>query len=157
VEYNQAQHAALKQFQTDLYTFDQDQRRYRLVSSDWEQMQCGPGYGMISRVGDLIKYSNSLNENEIIKAESYQRLTTPFYQGSPYGLGGFTTAFEGYDLHWGYGYGDYDSAIFIESTLQKPYPGGFITLLDSFRKYQTGIWQSDELSNSGLLCEKLST
>ena len=113
VEYNQEQHQVLKKFQTWLYTFDRDEQQYRNVPSEWEQMQCGPGYGMISSVTDLIKYSNSLNDEGILKAESYQRLTTPFYPGSPYGLGWFTTTFEGHDLHWGYGYGDYDSAILL--------------------------------------------
>jgi CubicO group peptidase (beta-lactamase class C family) len=78
-----------------------------------ESLQSGPGFGMMSSMNDLVKYSNALDDNKIISKEQYQKITSPFYKGSPYGLGWFVRNFEGVEMHWVYGYGDADASILL--------------------------------------------
>lgn len=82
-----------------------------------------PSTGMLSSVFDLTRYSNALDEGRLISKQSYRNLTSPYYEGSnsrsPYGLGWFTTHFEGIDMHWGYGYGAADAALILKVPAKK--------------------------------------
>lgn len=80
---------------------------------DMKFMQSGPAYGMMSSVRDLVNYSAGIVRDKIINKESYHSMTTPFYKNSPQGKGWFVTRFEGWDLHWAYGYGNSDAAILL--------------------------------------------
>lgn len=77
-------------------------------------MQSGPGFGMMSSINDLVKYSNALDENNIISKEQFLKITTPFYKGSPYGMGWFVYYFEGIKMCWAYGYGNSDASILLK-------------------------------------------
>src|SRR3546814_885515 len=71
------------------------------------------GYEMQSSVNDLVRYSVALGQNALLSATSYEQLTNPFYPGSPYGSGWFTTRFEGTVLHWSFGYDNNDAALLL--------------------------------------------
>lgn len=79
-----------------------------------KKMQSGPGFGMMSSINDLVKYSNALDENTLISKERFQKITTPFYSGSPYGMGWFVHDFEGIKMYWAYGYGNNDASILLK-------------------------------------------
>jgi len=112
--YREADHASLKPFVVPSYNFDKATGRYTVKRNDISKMESGPGYGMMSSVADLVKYSNALDKGQIISKERYKIITTPFYKGSPYGMGWFTTLFEGLEMHWAYGYGNNDAALVLK-------------------------------------------
>lgn len=76
-----------------------------------------PGTGMLSSIDDLAKYMVALDENALVSAESYARLTTPYTlnsgRRSTYGLGWSTQKVGGHPVHWHYGYDDSCSALLI--------------------------------------------
>lgn len=76
-------------------------------------MQSGPGFGMMSSLQDLVRYSAAIGSGNLLSAERYRKITTPFYPGSPQGMGWFTYPVVGMDLHWSYGYGDNSSALLL--------------------------------------------
>lgn len=78
-----------------------------------KSMQSGPAYGMMSSVRDLVKYSSGIKQQNILDHTSYQSMTSPYYPGSPQAKGWFVTRFEGWDLHWAYGYGNTDAALIL--------------------------------------------
>jgi CubicO group peptidase (beta-lactamase class C family) len=76
-----------------------------------------PAAGLLSSVDDLAKYMIALDENALISADSYARLTTPYRlndgRPSPYGLGWSTQQVGGHAVHWHYGFDDPYSALLI--------------------------------------------
>ena len=82
-----------------------------------------PSTGMLSSVSDLVRYSSALDEGQIISPQGYKSLTAPYYESpinnSPYGLGWFTSTFEGMSMHWGYGYGAADAALLLKMPAKK--------------------------------------
>jgi hypothetical protein len=82
-----------------------------------------PSTGLLSTVEDLAKYTAALDENVLISAESYARLTTPYAlndgRRSPYGLGWSTQEIGGHAVHWHYGYGDSYSALLVRLPAKK--------------------------------------
>lgn len=114
VRYAEAEHAALKKYVVPAYSFDHITQQFVSQPVNMAQMECGPGYGMMSSVADLVKYSNGLDAGILISKQRYQKITNPFYPGSPYGLGWFTCNFEGIDLNWAYGYGNADAALLLK-------------------------------------------
>jgi CubicO group peptidase (beta-lactamase class C family) len=96
-------------------------RRYEAVASaagwnyverpyDWDAAY--PASGLISTIDDLAKYAAALDRDTLIGAAAYDRLTTP-RNGHPYGYGWFTQASMGMRLHWVFGYGQAESALFL--------------------------------------------
>lgn len=80
-----------------------------------DSLRSGTDFVMMSSVNDLVSYSASLGRNKLLTARQYEELTTPFYPGSPYGQGWFTTRFEGTDIHWVYGCGDNDATLLLRA------------------------------------------
>jgi CubicO group peptidase (beta-lactamase class C family) len=114
VRYAEAEHAALKQFVVTPYDFDYSEKKYKAQKVDLSNLECGPGYGMLTSVNDLLKYSRGLDNETILSKERYRIITSPFYPGSVYGQGWFTTNFEGHKMFWAYGLGGSDAAIFLK-------------------------------------------
>ncbi|SFO52128.1 CubicO group peptidase, beta-lactamase class C family [Chitinophaga sp. YR627] len=114
VRYAESEHAALKKYLVPSYRFDHIFQRFIVQPMDITKMECGPGYGMMSSMADLVKYSGGLDAAILISKQRYQKITGPFYPGSPYGLGWFTCNFEGIDLNWAYGYGNADAALLLK-------------------------------------------
>jgi len=96
-------------------------RRYEAVASgagwnyverpyDWDAAY--PASGLISTIDDLAKYAAALDRGALIGAAAYDRLTTP-RNGHPYGYGWFTQISMGIRLHWVFGYGQAESALFL--------------------------------------------
>ena len=77
---------------------------------DWDAAY--PASGLISTVDDLAKYAAALDRNRLIGQAAYDRLTTP-RNGHPYGYGWFTQVSAGIRLHWVFGYGQAESALFL--------------------------------------------
>jgi CubicO group peptidase (beta-lactamase class C family) len=77
---------------------------------DWDAAY--PASGLISTIDDLAKYAAALDRNALIGAAAYDRLTKP-RNGHPYGYGWFTQTSMGTRLHWVFGYGQAESALFL--------------------------------------------
>lgn len=114
VRYSEAEHSPLKQFVVTSYNFDYTEKKYKAQKVDLSNIECGPGYGMLSSVNDLLKYSHGLDNETILSKERYKKITSPFYPGSVYGQGWFTTNFEGLKMFWAYGLGGSDAAILLK-------------------------------------------
>ena len=109
---------ALESYIVTPYSFRSDSGAYVENSEGFNFKTSFPSTGMLSSVADLARYSHSLDNGELISQSSYNNLTIPFYDGpqgrSPYGLGWFTSDFEGVEMHWGYGYGGADAALILK-------------------------------------------
>ena len=114
VRYTEAEHSLLKQFVATPYDFNDSAGKYVAQEVDLSKMECGPGYGMMSSVKDLIKYSSALDNERLISRKRFDKITSPFYANSLYGEGWFNCNFEGVDIDWAYGYGSNDAAIFLK-------------------------------------------
>lgn len=77
---------------------------------DWDAAY--PASGIISTVDDLAKYAAALDHDALIDRISYERLTAS-RNGHPYGYGWFTQRVSGIRLHWVFGYGQAESALFL--------------------------------------------
>jgi CubicO group peptidase (beta-lactamase class C family) len=77
---------------------------------DWDAAY--PASGLISTIDDLAKYAAALDHDVLIDQAGYDRLTAP-RNGHPYGYGWFTQDSPGGRLHWVYGYGQAESALFL--------------------------------------------
>jgi CubicO group peptidase (beta-lactamase class C family) len=69
--------------------------------------------GLISTVVDLAKFAVAIEQDELVAAETKERMFTPTRLNSgddgPYGLGWFTERYGEAELIWHYGYGAYSS------------------------------------------------
>ena len=114
---------SLEPFIVTPYSFRSDSGTYVENKEGLNFNTSFPSTGMLSSVSDLVRYSNALDEGRLISKQSYNNLTTPYYKGpkdhSPYGLGWFTTHFEGVDIHWGYGYGAADASLILKVPAEK--------------------------------------
>ena len=76
-----------------------------------------PSSNLLSTLDDLAAYSHALDQNTLLNAESYKKLTSPFVttagRTNPYGLGWATQPVYGRPVHWHYGYGDSFAALII--------------------------------------------
>jgi CubicO group peptidase (beta-lactamase class C family) len=76
-----------------------------------------PSSNMFTTIDDLAAYSLALDQNTLLTAESYKKLTSPFItpngRPNPYGLGWATQDVHGRQVHWHYGYGDSYAALII--------------------------------------------
>ena len=77
---------------------------------DWDAAY--PASGLISTIDDLARYAAALDHDRLIDRASYERLTAP-HNGHPYGYGWFTQRVDGIRLHWVFGYGQAESALFL--------------------------------------------
>lgn len=77
---------------------------------DWDAAY--PASGIISTIDDMAKYAAALDHDALIDRAAYDRLTTP-RNGHPYGYGWFTQVRAGTRLHWVFGYGQAESALFL--------------------------------------------
>ncbi|MBA4850611.1 serine hydrolase [Emticicia sp. BO119] len=112
-KYNAAKHEKLINSVARLYAYNDSLKAYTNSRLNFPNMQSGPAYGMMSSVRDLVKYSAALDKGTIISKERYKTITTPFYKGSPQGMGWFTSKINGLDIHWAYGYGA-DASILLK-------------------------------------------
>ena len=76
-----------------------------------------PSSNMFTTIDDLAAYSHALDQNTLLTAESYKKMTSPFVttdgRTNPYGLGWATQQIDGRQVHWHYGYGDSFAALLI--------------------------------------------
>ncbi len=76
-----------------------------------------PSSNMLSTLDDLAAYSHALDQNVLLTAESYKKLTSPFVttsgRSNPYGLGWATQQVAGRAVHWHYGFGDSYASLII--------------------------------------------
>lgn len=114
VRYTEAEHSQLNRFVVNPYNYIDSTGEYMAQPINLSNIECGPGYGMMSSVKDLVKYSNALNNGILISKQRYNKITAPFYANSVLGEGWFTCNFEGIDIHWAYGYGSNDAAILLK-------------------------------------------
>ncbi len=77
---------------------------------DWDAAY--PASGLISTIDDLARYAAALDRGTLIGQAAYERLTAP-RNGHPYGYGWFTQVSAGMRLHWVFGYGQAESALFL--------------------------------------------
>lgn len=70
--------------------------------------------GIASTVRDLAVFSEALDGNVLITADSRRKMFTPFQSDLPYGQGIFSQQFQGLDLIWGYGQYDCYSSLFLK-------------------------------------------
>ncbi len=114
VRYTEAEHSPLKKFVVTPYDYNDSAGTYIPQPVDLPKMECGPGYGMMSSVNDLLKYTRALDNETLISKQRFKKITSPFYPNSVYGEGWFTSNFEGIDICWAYGYGNSDAAILLK-------------------------------------------
>ncbi|UPK68145.1 serine hydrolase domain-containing protein [Chitinophaga filiformis] len=112
LRFSESEYGHLKKWVVRTYHLDAA-GRFMPNAVNLNNMQSGPGFGMMSSVNDLVRYSSAIGRHKLLTAEQYKKITTPFYPGSPYGMGWFTTTFEGIALHWAYGYGGSDAALLL--------------------------------------------
>lgn len=113
LRFSENEHGYLKKWVAPVYSLNEADGKFTPIDVNLSNMQSGPGFGMMSSVNDLVKYSSALGQHKLLTASQYRQVTSPFYPGSPYGIGWFTTNFEGTELHWAYGYGGNDAALLL--------------------------------------------
>ena len=88
---------------------------YRESPYDWNSGY--PAAGLFSTIEDLAAYTTALDQNRLISADDYTKMTTPAVndrgEALPYANGWFSQRFAGHALHWAYGQGTTDSALFL--------------------------------------------
>ena len=74
--------------------------------------------GLVSTVGDLLKYSAAIDRNQFLPANIQKEIFTPnrTKKGTvtPYGLGWFVQTYQGTDYDWHYGQTDGESGLFVK-------------------------------------------
>jgi hypothetical protein len=80
VRYNEAEHSQVKKYVVTPYDYNDSAAKYIARPVDLPSMQCGPGFGMMSSVADLVKYSSALDNETIISKERFKKITSPFIQ-----------------------------------------------------------------------------
>ena len=113
LRFSESEHGSLKKWMGPVYSLNEANGKFTPLDVKLSDMQSGPGFGMMSSVNDLVRYSAALGQNKLLTALQYKQVTAPFYPGSPYGMGWFSTNFEGTELHWAYGYGGNDAALLL--------------------------------------------
>lgn len=98
--------------------------------------------GLATCVGDLLKYSDAIDHNQLVSATTQKQIFTPDQTSdgsiTPYGLGWFVQSYKGIDYYWHYGQANGESALFVKipslqltlavlcntDTLSRPFPLG---------------------------------
>jgi len=100
------------------YNFDSQKKDFSIRDnneSTWTTLF--PATNLFTTIDDLAKYTTALDDNLLLTAESYHKITSPFItpsgKANPYGLGWCTQQVSGHALHWHYGYGDSFAALIV--------------------------------------------
>lgn len=105
------------------YSFDRTRQSFNADQGLPGAATLYPSAGLLTTVDDLAAYSHALDQNTLLTAESYQKLTSPFVTNggreNPYGLGWSTQHVDGRHVHWHYGYGDSFAALIIRIPQEK--------------------------------------
>jgi CubicO group peptidase (beta-lactamase class C family) len=105
------------------YGYDRGKQQFAVNRGALNPGTAYPGTGLLSCIKDLAAYTTALDRDRLLTGSSYRKMTTPFMFNdgrlSEYGLGWFTTEFDGVRLHWAYGLGDSDSAILLRVPSRK--------------------------------------
>lgn len=119
LDFDESEAADVLPYVVTPYKYDKAASAYESLEIDLTNLESGPAYGMLSSVSDLIKYSDALENEQVISSKTYKEMTKPYYPNSPHGLGWFNTDFEGIEMHWAYGYGANDAAILLKVPSKK--------------------------------------
>lgn len=99
------------------YSWDRERQSFNPNRKLSDETTLYPSTNMLTTIDDLAAYSKALDQNILLTAESYKKLTSPFITTSgrpnPYGLGWATQQVYGRQVHWHYGYGDSYAALII--------------------------------------------
>lgn len=99
------------------YIYDTVAGKFKEDTVNYQWVKAFPATGIISTIGDLVKYAASYDRNQLITQDSYNKITTPVKLNngsvSPYGIGWFTEEFCGKRIHWHYGHADAYAALFV--------------------------------------------
>lgn len=105
------------------YSWDRERQSFTPDRNLSGETTLYPSTNMLSSIDDLAAYSNALDQNTLLTAESYKKLTSPFVTKSgrpnPYGLGWATQQVDGRQVHWHYGYGGSFAALIIRVPQEK--------------------------------------
>ena len=93
------------------------EKGFTVDSGFYKNHDAYPASGLLTDIDDLVSYSNCLDNNTIISADSYNKMTTAYLNNKglvmPYGLGWFSETIGGVQFHWGYGFDDPFSALLV--------------------------------------------
>ncbi len=99
------------------YLYDTASRSYTVDSNSYHYTTAYPATGILTSIGDLAAYTTSLDNNTLMTAESYRKMTTPYVlsggETSPYATGWFSEEVAGHRLHWHWGFGDSFAALLL--------------------------------------------
>lgn len=99
------------------YRFDEFTRKFVVNDQSRRTNTAYPAAGMLSSMKDLLAYSRALDENKLMHAATYRRMTHPAAtragNKSPYAWGWFVQEAHGVTMHWAYGLGGADSALLL--------------------------------------------
>jgi CubicO group peptidase (beta-lactamase class C family) len=105
------------------YNWDKKDQQLKPDKNLQGQTTLYPSTGLLTTIDDLAAYSTALDQNALLTAESYKKMTSPFIttngRANPYGLGWATQQIDGRDVHWGYGYGDSYAALLVRIPQEK--------------------------------------
>jgi CubicO group peptidase (beta-lactamase class C family) len=131
------------------YLYDRSTRTFTEDTVNYQWTTAFPATGILSTIDDLARYTTAYDENRLITAASYAKITAPFTlkdgTTNPYGIGWFTEELDGVRLHWHYGFADAFAALLVRVPEKKL---SFILLSNSSipsaaLKLGSGhIWQS---------------
>ncbi|HCN50273.1 MAG TPA: hypothetical protein DIT10_14500 [Chryseobacterium sp.] len=105
------------------HTFSRLAKPYELSSSGKVKRieylnEFGAFGGLATSVGDLLKYSDAIDRNQLVSSASQKQIFSPnrTISGSliPYGLGWFVQSYKGVDYYWHYGQTNGESALFVK-------------------------------------------
>ena len=115
-------HPALPRI-VNTYSWDREKQSLKFDKGLSGQTILYPSTNMLTTIDDLAAYTNALDQNILLTAESYKKLTSPFVTPAgrlnPYGLGWATQQVGDRHVHWHYGYGDSFAALIIRAPQDK--------------------------------------
>jgi hypothetical protein len=99
------------------YKWDKEKQSHVFDKGLSGQTTLFPSTNMLTTIDDPTAYSNALDQNILLTADSYKKMTSPSQttggRMNPYGLGWATQKVNGREVHWHYGYGDSFAALII--------------------------------------------
>lgn len=101
---------SIKSFEKDLaqpYLFDQE------IQAGQVEYGISASAGMASTAMDLLKFDEALRSGKLISNASFEKITAPFTNHSPYGLGVFSQIIADEEVLWSYGQYDCYSSLYI--------------------------------------------
>jgi CubicO group peptidase (beta-lactamase class C family) len=105
------------------YNWDKKDQQLKPDKNLQGQTTLYPSAGLLTTIDDLAAYSTALDQNTLLTAESYKKMTSPFISinghANPYGLGWATQQIDGRNVHWGYGYGDSYATLLVRIPQEK--------------------------------------